>query len=217
MHESRPYLIGIAGPSCSGKSELTHRLAGLLPASVLTIDSYYREMAHLRLEERAQCNFDEPGALDEVLLLEHVQALSRGLGIDRPTYDFSTHARTGAVDHIIPGSFVIVEGLFALHWAGLRDLLSTSVYIHAADEICYQRRLERDVRERGRTPESVFQQYHATVRPMAERFVWPTRQHADLVVSGTEPIEDSTAAVLAHVDAHRSGFAAAAMHAAFAD
>jgi uridine kinase len=216
MDPSRPYLIGIAGPSCSGKSELTRRLSELLGAAVLTLDSYYRELAHLSLEVRAKSNFDEPAALDEVLILQHAQALSRGETVGRPTYDFATHSRTGEVERIVPGGFVIVEGLFALHWLELRRTLSTKVYIHAADEVCFQRRLDRDVRERGRTPESVYQQYEKTVRPMANRWVWPTRHHADLVVSGVEPLEKSSGAVLTHIQMHAPHLEAA-LAASFAD
>jgi uridine kinase len=202
MAPSRPYLIGIAGPSCSGKSELTRRLSATLGASVLTLDSYYREMAHLSLDERARCNFDEPGSLDEMLVVQHVQALSRGETVGRPTYDFSTHSRKGEVERIVPGEFAIVEGLFALYWLELRKALSTKVYIHAADEVCFERRLARDVRDRGRTPESVHRQYSQTVRPMAERYVWPTRHYADLVVSGVEPLEKSSNSVLTHIKMH---------------
>ncbi len=158
-----------------------------------------------------------PGALDELLLLKHVQTLARGESIGRPSYDFSTHSRTEAVDRIIPGDFVIVEGLFALHWLELRRLLSTKVYIQVDDEVCYQRRLERDVRERGRTPESVLEQYRSTVRPMAKQWVWPSRHHADLIVSGVEPLEQSSATVLAHIHAHRSSMSGVESRLAFAD
>ena len=199
MDQPRPYLIGIAGPSCSGKSELTRRLAGILSAPVLALDSYYRELDHLELEERARSNFDQPAALDERMVFEHLRALARGQAIARPIYDFTTHSRTGEVEYLAPGAFVIVEGLFMLYWKEVRRLLSTKVYIHAGDEVCFERRLERDVRERGRTPESVYRQYAETVRPMAERYVWPARHYADLVVSGVEPLEKSSAAVLAHI------------------
>lgn len=195
-----PYLIAIAGPSCSGKSELSKRLSGELRAPVVSLDSYYRELAHLPLEERARMNFDEPAALDEALLLAQVRALAAGRAIDRPVYDFSRHTRSGQFERIEPAPFVIVEGLLALYWPELRALYGTKVYIDAADdEVCFRRRLERDVRERGRTPESVYAQYQATVRPMAERYILPTRAWADLVVSGVEPLELSAAAVLAHV------------------
>jgi uridine kinase len=194
-----PYLIAIAGPSCSGKSELSRSLQQELRAPVLGLDSYYLELAHLPLAERAQMNFDEPAALDQDLLIAQVRSLAEGRAIHRPVYDFSRHTRSGEFERIEPAEFIIVEGLLALHWPQLCALYGTKVYIDAGDEVCYRRRLERDVRERGRTPESVQAQYHATVRPMAERYILPTRARADLVVSGVEPLERGTAAVLARL------------------
>lgn len=194
----KPYLIGIAGPSCSGKSELAKRLQRELGAPVLTLDSYYRELAHLSLEERAGTNFDEPASLDEELLVAQVRSLAEGRAVDRPIYDFAHHTRSGEFERIEPAAHVVVEGLFALHWPELRALYGASVFIDVEDEVCFRRRLERDVRERGRTPESVRAQYERTVRPMAERYILPTRAWANLVVSGVDPLEKSAAAVLAH-------------------
>jgi uridine kinase len=194
-----PYLIAVAGPSCSGKSELSKRLQQELRAPVLGLDSYYLELAHLPLAERARMNFDKPAALDGDLLIAQVRSLAEGRAIERPVYDFSRHTRSGEFERIEPGGFVIVEGLLALHWPELRALYGTKVFIDADDEVCYRRRLDRDIRERGRTPESVHFQYYSTVRPMAERYILPTRAWADLVVSGVEPLERSTAAVLARV------------------
>jgi uridine kinase len=193
----KPYLIAVAGPSCSGKSELSKALRRRLGAPILGLDSYYRELGHLPLEERARMNFDEPAALDEELLIAQVRALAEGKAIDRPVYDFTRHTRSGGHERIEPAEFVIVEGLLALHWPELRALYNLKVYIDAGDEVCFRRRLKRDVRERGRTPESVRAQYAATVRPMAERYILPTRAWADVVVSGVEPLERSTATVLA--------------------
>lgn len=195
----KPHLIAVAGPSCSGKSELAKRLCEALRAPVLGLDSYYRELAHLPLAERARANFDEPAALDRDLLIEQVRSLAEGRAIERPVYDFKRHTRSGAFERIEPAGFVVIEGLFALYWPELRRLYGTSVFIDVADEVCFQRRLERDIRERARTPESVYAQYTATVRPMAEQHILPTRAWADVVVSGVEPIEHSSAVVLARV------------------
>lgn len=196
---ARPYLIGIAGASCSGKTELARHLAARLEAPVVSIDSYYRELNHLSVEERALVNFDEPAAIDEPLFISHMQALARGEEVLCPTYDFATHSRTREVTLIPAAAFVIVEGLFALHWPEVRALLGTRVYVDTPDEVCFERRLERDTRERGRTEESVRRQYAATVRPMAELHVWPTRRYADIIVSGQSPLDQTSAAVLAHV------------------
>src|SRR5271167_2657311 len=195
----KSYLIGIAGPSGAGKSYLARHLADRLQAPVLTLDHYYRDLSHLPLEERSRSNFDDPAALEDRLLVAHVEDLREGKAIEVPTYDFSLHTRTGATQLFRPAPFVIVEGLFTLHWPELRGLLGTRVYVDMTDDICLQRRQERDVRERGRTPESVVEQFRATVAPMAERYVRPTQEHAHVVVFGSAPIGEEVERVLEHV------------------
>ena len=148
-------IIGIAGSSGSGKSELSRRLSAATGAPVVSLDSYYRDLTHLPLEVRAETNFDEPASLDDALLLAQCTALAGGQAIDVPHYDFSCHTRVPGTQHIQPGEIVIVEGLFTLYWNDLRHLLHASIYVDLEDETCYARRLARDVRERGRTPESV--------------------------------------------------------------
>lgn len=201
------YLIGIAGPSGAGKSHLACHLAERLRAPVLSLDRYYRDLSHLPSEARALSNFDEPAALEHDLLIEHAAALTTGKSIEVPVYDFSTHSRTPAPDVFEPGEFVILEGLFTLHWPELRELLGTRVYVNMTDDVCLRRRQERDVRERGRTPQSVVEQFRTTVAPMSERYVRPTRDHAHVLVSGAEPIADSVACVLEHIKRrrHKSG------------
>jgi uridine kinase len=189
-------IIGIAGPSGSGKSGLSRRLSAATGAPVVSLDSYYRDLSHLSLEARAKTNFDEPASLDDELLLAQCTALAAGNSIDVPHYDFSCHTRVAGTQHIEPGAMVIVEGLFTLYWNDLRHLLHASVYVELEDEICYARRLARDVRERGRTPESVEHQYFSTVRPMAEQYIWSTRRHANIVVRGDALLDESVATVL---------------------
>ncbi len=190
-------LIGIAGPSGSGKSELSRRLAVATGAPVVSLDSYYLDLAHLPLEARAKTNFDEPASLDDALLLAQCVALTNGETIDVPHYDFARHTRVQGTQQIQPGHTVIIEGLFTLYWTALRNLLHSSVYVDLEDETCYARRLARDIRERGRTPESVEHQYFTTVRPMAEKYIWPTRRHADVVIRGDALLEESAATVIA--------------------
>ncbi len=197
------YLIGIAGPSGAGKTMLARTMAQLLEAPVVSLDSYYLDLGHLTFLERTRTNFDEPAAIDRDLLAAHLAALAAGRDIQAPIYDFTQHVRTRETERVRAGEFAILEGLFTLHWADIRDLLGTKVYVDAPDEVCYARRLERDTRERGRSPESVYAQYKKTVRPMAARYVWPARRVADVVVSGLDDIAQSTAAVLAHVDRRR--------------
>jgi uridine kinase len=193
----KPYIIGIAGPSSSGKSELAKQLVSHLPGtSVVSLDSYYRELTGLSLDERAHFNFDHPDALEWELLHEQLLGLAYGEPIEEPLYSFATHCRLPGRKHIDATEFIIVEGLFVFHWDALRAMLDLKVFVDARDEVCFERRLRRDVAERGRTPESVYAQYAKTVRPGRELFVMPTREHADVVVSGEESLRLSTNAVL---------------------
>ena len=201
------HIIGVAGPSSSGKSELARQLAERLPGTaIVSLDSYYRGMEEIPLEERKKVNFDHPDSLDWELLHEHLVAIANGRAFDEPVYSFADYARTAETRRIEPTEFLIVEGLFVLYWPELRKMLDTKVYVQTDAAVCFQRRLTRDVAERGRTPESVREQYERTVRPSAEWFVYPTEKYADLRVSGEEPFERSTAAVLAAL--HRAKAAA---------
>ena len=190
------HIIAIGGPSCAGKTELSKYLSATLAAPILPIDAYYINLDNLEFHERCHFNFDEPTALDHYLLRQHVEALAAGRAIDRPTYDFKTHTRAIATEHLAARGFVILEGLFALYWDDIRPFLGTKVFVDAPDEVCLSRRSLRDVRERGRTPESVLEQYEKTVRPMAQLHVRPTARWADVIVSGEQPLEQSAAAVL---------------------
>lgn len=188
-----PFLIGVAGPSGAGKSELSRLMAARLPGptALISLDSYYRPLPHLTFEERCRSNFDHPDALDWPLIHEHVKAIGQGRIIEEPIYRFDTHARAPETRLIEPAPFVILEGLFALHDPSVRALLDARIFVIAPDDVCLARRLARDTVERGRTRDSVLRQYAETVRPMAELYVLPSRHHADLVVSGVEPLEDS--------------------------
>jgi uridine kinase len=198
----RPFLIGVAGPSCAGKSEISNKLAAVLKAPIVSLDSYYRQLSEPSYEERAKSNFDAPDALDADLLLTHVRALAAGSAIRKPVYDFTCHNRAEDTELVVPQDFTIVEGLFALHWAHVRRLYSLRIFVSVDDATCFARRLERDIRERGRTPESVRHQYAATVRPMAEKYVLPTASFADIQLDGRQPIPRSAAIVLDHIERH---------------
>lgn len=216
-HHPTPYLIGVAGPSCAGKTELSRHLARFLDATLLPLDCYYPDLSDRTLEERARFNFDEPSALDHDLFVHHLRELAVGRPIDRPVYDFATHSRSAQVERIAPGhssgqmelpacesgpmhrEFIVVEGLFVLYWPDVRELFGTKVFVDLADAPCLERRIDRDTRERGRTRESVIQQFTETVQPMANIYVRPTRQAADIVVPGDNDIKLSVATVLDHV------------------
>lgn len=193
----RAHIIGIAGPSSSGKTELSRQLALRLPGTtIVSLDSYYRGMEEIPLAERKKVNFDHPDALDWELLHEHLQAIAQGRAFEEPVYSFADYARTVQTKRIEPSEFLIVEGLFVLYWPELRGILDTKVYVETDADVCFGRRVRRDVAERGRTPQSVREQWERTVRPSAEWFVYPAKKHADLVVSGEDPLADSTAVVM---------------------
>lgn len=192
-------VLAIAGPSCSGKSTLVHALEahwGLANVATLPIDAYYRDQSHLPFEKRLTCNFDSPDAIDWSLLTTHLQQLGAGRAIERPIYDYATHTRTS--NHIIlqPRPVLIVEGIFALWPEDIRTFAATRVYIDLPLDDCLARRIARDGRERARTPGQVREQFTRFVQPMAEQFVIPAREFADVVVQGDAPVEDSARRIL---------------------
>ena len=197
----KPFLIGIAGPSCAGKTELSRALAAWLPGGVpvVSFDSYYKPLDHLTLDERAATNFDHPDALDWPLIIRDVERLAAGEAIDEPVYLFDTHTRARQARRVEPARFTILEGLFALYREEVRALLNAKYFVMAPMDLCLERRRRRDVAERGRTPESVDLQFHETVQPMAEQYVIPTQSHASLVLSGVIPVEESMVQVRSHL------------------
>ncbi len=179
-----------------GQTWLTDYLARELPAAVIPLDSYYRDLGALELHARAHQNFDVPEALDWDLIVSQVETLAHGLPIERPVYDFSTHTRTTRTERIAPGEFIIIEGLFALYHPRVRELCATRVFMEVEDGVCLARRIERDTNHRGRTRESVIAQYDGTVRPMYDKYILPTRAYAGLVLCGADPVERLAAAVV---------------------
>lgn len=166
------------------------------------MDSYYRDLTHLAYADRCKQDFDHPDALESELLIHHVSQLAQGQSVEKPIYDFSTHSRVqGKTELVKVEKFLLVDGIFALHYDGLRPHYSLKIYVDTPDAICYERRFARDVCERGRTPESVAEQYAATVRPMAERYVRPSAVHADIVVDGTSSIDWSVEEVMVALNA----------------
>jgi uridine kinase len=193
-----PIVIGIAGASGSGKTTLAVELARELDGIHFPLDTYYLDLSHLPLEERAQQNLDDPDIIECGLLARHVAALARGETIERPLYDFSKYIRIpDRTETVEPRLCVVVEGLFALHYPELLPLYQLRVYVDTADEVCFERRLKRDVETRGRTPESVKQQYEKTVRPAGIRFVRPSAKNADVTVDGAEALDWKVEQVLA--------------------
>jgi uridine kinase len=196
----QPVVLGIAGCSGSGKTTLAEELARVLGGIHFPLDNYYRDLSHLEPAERARTNFDDPATIESSLLAEHVSALERGEAIERPLYDFTTHTRIRErTETVAPAPFVIVEGIFALCYAELLPIYKLRVYVDAPDNLCYERRLNRDVVDRGRTPESVREQYESTVRPSADQWVRPSGVNADLVVDGLLELDWKVEMVLAEL------------------
>lgn len=190
-------MIGIGGCSGSGKTSLARELATQLGGTLFPLDLYYRDLSQFPLDARHKQNFDHPDSLESELFIEHIRSLAEGRTIQRPVYDFSRHARVaGAFEAVAPARFVVVEGILALHYDELWPLYGFSIYVDAPDEVCLNRRIYRDMRERGRTEESVRAQFEATARPMAELYVLPSQTRATITVSGTEALDWSIEQVL---------------------
>ena len=197
-----PVVLGIAGCSGSGKTTLAAELAHTLGGIHFHLDNYYRDLAYLPFSERIKKNFDDPAMIESPLLAEHVAALARGESIERPIYDFSTHTRVvGKTETVAAGRFLVVEGLFALHYPELLPLYNLRVYVDTPDSLCFERRMKRDIEERGRTPESIKQQYESTVRPASIAFVRPSGANADLQIDGTGALDWKVERVLSELRA----------------
>jgi len=180
-----PFVIGVAGGSGSGKSTVTREvLASIGPALVAVVmqDDYYCDQTHMTTAERHAVNYDHPDAFDWPLLVQHVRALRSGEPIETPVYDFAQYNRTHQTVTVRPAPVIVVEGLFALYDPDLRDMMSLKIYVDTASDVRFIRRLQRDISERGRSTESVIQQYLDTVRPMHKQFIEPTKRHADVIL-----------------------------------
>ncbi|MEQ6291447.1 uridine kinase [Vogesella sp. GCM10023246] len=192
---STPFIIGIAGGSGSGKSTVTHKVLeaiGPEMAAVIVQDYYYRDQSHLSFEQRLGTNYDHPQAFDWPLLIEHIDDLRNGLAIDMPVYDFARHNRAEETVRIQPAPVIVIEGLFPLYDAALRDMMSLKIFVDTDADVRFIRRLKRDIAERGRITDNVIEQYLATVRPMHNQFIEPTKRFADVILphGANEPAVD---------------------------
>lgn len=180
------FVIGIAGGSGSGKSTLTNRLQQAFPGQVaiLRLDDYYKSLSHLSLEERARVNFDHPDALDSALFAQHLAQLRQGQAVQVPLYDFTLHDRKKETSTVFPAPVIIAEGTLLFSYPELKNAFDYRVFVEASDSVRLQRRLRRDVQQRGRTEESVQRQYHETVQPMFETYVRPQKNQCDLIFPG---------------------------------
>jgi len=186
MNGTKPYVMGVAGGSGSGKTTLINALVEKTGPDIIVIqhDWYYKHTPHLSKAQRSRINYDHPDALDTALLTEHVTSLIDGRPVAVPRYDYQTHLRKDETCPIQSQKIIILDGILILADEMLRDLMDLKVYVDADPDLRFIRRLERDVRHRGRTRESVVRQYLETVKPMHDRFVEPCKSHADIIIPG---------------------------------
>jgi uridine kinase len=178
-------IIGVAGGSGSGKTTIAEALTEAIQGvASIKHDAYYRHLPELSFEERTAVNYDHPESLETDLLVKHLEQLRDGLPIELPVYDFSLHLRSDETVTVAPAPVVLVEGILVLADSSLRAMMDLKVYVDTDSDLRLARRLERDIRERGRTPDSVLNQYLSTVRPMHNQYVEPSKRHADIIIPG---------------------------------
>jgi len=185
MEGNRPVIIGVAGGSGSGKTSVTRAICerfGEEKILVIEQDYYYKDQSHLTFEERLETNYDHPLAFDNELLVEHVKTLLNNKPIEKPVYDYKLHTRSQEVIHVEPKQVIIVEGILILEHLPLVDLMDIKVFVDTDADVRIIRRLLRDIKERGRSLDSVIQQYIESVRPMHLQFVEPAKRYADIII-----------------------------------
>ena len=179
-------IIGIAGGTASGKTTIAKRLKELAEphgkVAMLRLDDYYKDMKHLTLEQRRQINFDHPDSYDIDLLIKHINDLQNNIQIQKPVYDFVYSIRSEETEIVEPSDLIIVEGILIFCFPELLQLFDMKIFVDTPDDIRFIRRLKRDIEKRGRTIESVVNQYYSTVRPMHHTFVEPSKRNADIIV-----------------------------------
>ena len=181
----RPVVIGIAGGSCSGKTSVTRAIYDVFrDRSVVVIeqDYYYKDQSHMTFEERLKTNYDHPLAFDNQLLIQHINELLSYQPVEKPVYDYVQHTRSADVIHVEPRDVIIVEGILVLEDESLRDLMDIKLFVDTDSDLRIIRRIQRDIKERGRTADSVIEQYLTAVRPMHNLFIEPTKRYADVII-----------------------------------
>lgn len=188
------YIIGITGGTASGKTtfvDLIKRQFSEQDVGIISQDDYYKPLSHLTVQEREQINFDHPDSIDFKLFHEHIIALKTRKSIMVPNYCFATHDRLAQTTNITPKKVLIIEGILILSQAEIKNACNYTIFIDAPHEIRIQRRLKRDVNERGRTPESVIEQFNTNIAPMHKTFVEPVKTGVNLVIDGTQKMDSN--------------------------
>lgn len=178
------YVVGIAGGSASGKTTIVSMIKEAFGEDIVVIshDSYYKAHDELPFDERSRLNYDHPNAFDTDRMISDIKRLKNNEEIDVPVYDYTIHNRTDQTIHVVPKKVIIVEGILILENAGLRDLMDIKVFVETDADERLMRRIRRDVTERGRSVESILNQYAQTVKPMHEQFVEPSKKYADIII-----------------------------------
>lgn len=182
---TKPLIIGVAGGSGSGKTTVVSTISKTLGTNkhlLLQHDSYYRDLKHLPFEERIKHNFDHPASLETELLIRHINALVEGYPIEVPQYDFSKHIRKEQTTAVTPKEVILIDGILIFSEPELLELMDVKIFVDTDDDIRLLRRLKRDINERGRSVESVMEQYQKFVRPMHLEFVQPSKRYADVII-----------------------------------
>jgi uridine kinase len=182
---SRPFVVGIAGGTGSGKTTVAHKLASAMPTGrcvAIEHDAYYHDQAHLLPEERVKVNYDHPASLESSLLALHLRELRAGRAVEVPTYDFANHTRRRETRTVAPARLIIVEGILVFTEPALREQMDIKIFVDTDADIRLMRRIRRDLEQRGRTFQSIRDQYYATVRPMHIEYVEPSKRWADLII-----------------------------------
>ena len=183
--QNRPIIIGVTGGSGGGKTSVSKAILSHFPNEKIAMiehDSYYKDQSHLTFEERIKTNYDHPFAFDTDLMIEQIKELLAGRPVDIPTYDYAAHTRSSKTYRQEPQDVFIVEGILVLEDKRLRDLMDIKIFVDTDDDVRIIRRIKRDMEERGRSLQSVIDQYRATVRPMFLQFIEPSKQYADIVI-----------------------------------
>ena len=181
----KPFIVGVAGGTGSGKTTVSRRIQDAISPhhiSYLQHDSYYHDRSYLSPEERAKGNYDHPDSLDTALLVAHIHQLLNWNAVDIPVYDFAAHSRRSVTQQVEPARVVLIEGILVFAEKELRQLMDMRIYVDTDADIRFIRRLSRDVKDRGRSLDSVVRQYLSTVRPMHLEFVEPSKRYADVIV-----------------------------------
>ena len=193
-------LVGLCGGSCAGKTTLARALLAERPdATFLEFDDYYHDLSSTAVEERAKVNYDHPDAIDVQLLVAHMDELAAGRAVEVPDYDFATHTRTGGTHRVEASPLVVVDGLLLLALAECRERLDLKVFVDAPREVRLARRLEKDVRDRGRDRDGVIRQFGDSVEPMHQALVLPSSEFADLCFSHPWDVQHATQVILGYL------------------